>query len=139
MTVAVAHNESPEGQAALLQGAREARLQQSSLAVLHILEHDRSDSQEHRAGLSGQVQHALQAAGLAEVPWTLHTASEAEGRAEALVRLTEEVSADLLVIGSRRRTPIGKFLLGSTVQRVVLDSPVPVLVVKAPKPRPLLP
>ena len=139
MTVAVAHNESPEGHAALLHAAREAQLQDSSLAVLHILDHDLPDSAEHQSVLSAAVSHSLETAGLAAVPWTLHTATEAEGRPEALVRLTGEVAADLLVIGSRRRTPIGKFLLGSTVQRVVLDSPVPVLVVKAPRPRPLLP
>lgn len=52
--------------------------------------------------------------------------------AGALVDLVADVGAGMLVIGSKRRSAVGKFLMGSTVQRVLLDSPVPVLVVKAP-------
>ena len=43
----------------------------------------------------------------------------------------ERVGADLLVIGARRRSPVGKAFLGSVTQEVLLDSAVPVLVVKA--------
>ena len=39
--------------------------------------------------------------------------------------------AELVVIGMRHRTAVGKFLLGSTAQRILLDTPCPVLSVKA--------
>lgn len=135
MTIAVAHNDSAEGQAALLHAAREADVARSSLAVLHVLDHGQPDTEQHQDALGREIHQMLVEAGLGNLDWTLYTASDTEGRAPALVALTEQVSADLLVVGSRRRTPIGKFLLGSTVQRVVLDSPVPVLVVKAPRAR----
>jgi len=35
------------------------------------------------------------------------------------------------VIGSRKRTRVGKLILGSVVQRVLLDAEIPVLVVKS--------
>ena len=58
-------------------------------------------------------------------------APEGFDTAEALLDLAEEVDASLLVIGSRHRTRVGKLLLGSTVQRVLLEAQLPVLVVKA--------
>jgi nucleotide-binding universal stress UspA family protein len=40
------------------------------------------------------------------------------------------VDAEVLVIGARRRSPLGKFLLGSATQTIILDAPMPVLVIK---------
>ena len=42
----------------------------------------------------------------------------------------EECAADVIVVGVRHRTPVGKLLLGSVAQRVILDAPCPVLAVK---------
>ena len=134
MTIAVAQHDSPEGRAALLHAAREAVFQGTSLAVLYVLDHDLPETDQRLEQLRRGIGQQLADAGHEELQWTLHTATDEETRAAALVQLTDTVGADLLVLGSRRRTPIGKFLLGSTVQRVVLDSPVPVLVVKAPHP-----
>ena len=53
--------------------------------------------------------------------------------AEVLVELAEETNADLIVIGVRRRTPVGKLLLGSQAQKILLDAECPVLSVKAPR------
>lgn len=50
-----------------------------------------------------------------------------------LVDIAEETNAELIVIGLRRRTPVGKLILGSQAQRVLLDANCPVLAVKAPR------
>jgi nucleotide-binding universal stress UspA family protein len=44
--------------------------------------------------------------------------------------VADELSASLNVIGLRRRTPVGKLLLGSVAQRILLGAGCPVLAVK---------
>jgi nucleotide-binding universal stress UspA family protein len=51
--------------------------------------------------------------------------------AEDLIAVAEEIEADFIVIGLRRRTPVGKLILGSNAQRILLEAPCPVLAVKA--------
>ncbi len=61
---------------------------------------------------------------------------EAEGRVvqgrpdEAIVKLAEDIGADLIVMGSHGRTGLSKILLGSVVERVIGQAACPVLVVK---------
>lgn len=50
--------------------------------------------------------------------------------ADALVSIAVEERARLLVVGIRRRTPVGKLIMGSVAQRVILEAPCPVLAVK---------
>jgi nucleotide-binding universal stress UspA family protein len=51
--------------------------------------------------------------------------------AEDLIEAAESSHAELIVIGLRRRTPVGKLILGSNAQRILLDATCPVLAVKA--------
>jgi nucleotide-binding universal stress UspA family protein len=48
-----------------------------------------------------------------------------------VLRAAESADAEFIVIGLRRRSPVGKLLLGSNAQRVLLDAACPVLAVKA--------
>jgi nucleotide-binding universal stress UspA family protein len=50
--------------------------------------------------------------------------------AEELLAAMDRPGADLLVIGIRHRSPVGKLLLGSVAQQVILECPKPVLAVK---------
>jgi nucleotide-binding universal stress UspA family protein len=50
---------------------------------------------------------------------------------ERIVALTEEVDADLLVVGGRQRSPAGKALFGSRAQELMLNAPCPVTFVRA--------
>ena len=49
---------------------------------------------------------------------------------DEVVRVADAVDASVIVIGLRRRSPVGKLLMGSTAQRILLDADRPVLAVK---------
>ncbi|WP_135828136.1 universal stress protein [Halorussus halobius] len=49
---------------------------------------------------------------------------------EEIVAAAEDIDAKQVLIGGRRRTPIGKVKAGSTAQRVLLDAPCPVTFVR---------
>jgi nucleotide-binding universal stress UspA family protein len=49
---------------------------------------------------------------------------------DELLKAMERADAELLVIGIRHRSPVGKLLLGSVSQQLLLECPKPVLAVK---------
>lgn len=49
---------------------------------------------------------------------------------EDIVKFAKEKNVDLVIIGVKNRSKVGKLLFGSTAQAVILESPCPVLVVK---------
>jgi nucleotide-binding universal stress UspA family protein len=130
-TIVVGYVPKPEGKAALRRAAEEAKLRDSRLVVVNShrggREFDRDDAIESEAQLQ-EVKSELESHG---VPHDIRQLVRGMDPAEDLVNVAAEVSADLIVIGLRRRSPVGKLILGSNAQRVLLDAPCPVLAVKA--------
>jgi nucleotide-binding universal stress UspA family protein len=133
MSVAVAHQaSSPARTIALQHGAREAKSRATDLAVLHVVENlDLDVEAAYRSSLTDEIESALADVGATGLAWHLHLATARDDVAETIMDLTKAASADLLVIGARRRSPLGKFLLGSVTQTLILESDLPVLVVKS--------
>ena len=53
---------------------------------------------------------------------------------EGILRVAQEVMADLIVMGTHGRTGLGRLLLGSVAEEVMRKAPCPVLTVKTPFP-----
>jgi nucleotide-binding universal stress UspA family protein len=131
MTVAVAHQVSPTSRKALTQAVQEATYRGTDLAVLHVVASiDADNTEAYRLGVSDEIEKVI--GDQPGVPWKLHLATAGVDIAETLLGLVDTLDADLLVIGARQRSPVGKALLGSVAQAVILHASVPVLVVKAP-------
>ncbi|WP_277208892.1 universal stress protein [Isoptericola croceus] len=121
MTVLVAYNVSPHGEAAVRTALEEAASRDLPLHVLVL------DPQPPGAPAPAELDALLAAAGAAPVVFSRDEQTEP---ADAILDAAEETGATLVVVGSRKRSSQGTFLMGTTTQRVLLDSPVPVLVVK---------
>jgi nucleotide-binding universal stress UspA family protein len=131
MTVAVAHQVSPTSRKALAQAVQEAKYRATDLAVLHVVDSLDADNREaYRLGVSDEIEKV--AGDEPSVAWELHLALAGGDVAGTLLGLVAQLDADLLVIGARRRSPVGKALLGSVAQTAILEADMPVLVVKAP-------
>ena len=130
-TIVVGYVPKPEGQAALRRAAEEAKLRDARLVVVNShrggREFDREDAIESEEQLE-DVKRQLTSLGVAHEVRQLVRGMDP---AEDLVNVAGEVSADFIVIGLRRRSPVGKLILGSNAQRVLLEAPCPVLAVKA--------
>lgn len=53
--------------------------------------------------------------------------------ADAVLHVADSTDASYLVVGSHKRTPVGKVMLGSVAQAVLLNAGVPVVTVRQPK------
>ena len=126
MTVAVAYAGGEASKAALRLAVREARLRHMTLVVIHTTPGEVYESPRY-AGPDTllDLERHLRACGVNFVIRQPVSADVAEGVLEE----AERVRAVLLVVGLRRRSAVGKVLLGSIAQKIVLDSPVPVLAV----------
>ena len=130
MTVAVAHLVSPTSRVALVQAVQEAKFRDTDLAVLHVVESlDADKAEAYRLGVADEIEKVVGSE--CEVRWLLHLGIARGDVAEALLHLVDDVGADLLVMGARRRSPLGKALMGSVAQTVILEAELPVLVVKS--------
>jgi nucleotide-binding universal stress UspA family protein len=116
--IVVGYSSRPEGRAALKRALSEARLRGAALVVLN------TSPDLDAPGLADE----LAASGLR---YEIRTATDTHDSADELIRTAETTDADFIVIGLRRRSPVGKLLLGSNAQRVLLDAACPVLAVKA--------
>jgi nucleotide-binding universal stress UspA family protein len=134
MPVVVAHLPSTTGHVALREAAEQAVQRQTSLTVIHVVDAvDLDVNAAHRAGLSDEIGNALAEAGITDLKWDLKLAASPDrpdDTADAILSLAHQAGADLLVIGGRRRSPVGKAFLGSVTQNLILAADCPVLVVK---------
>jgi nucleotide-binding universal stress UspA family protein len=128
-TIVVGYLPTAEG-AAALEHAKHWAL--SNSARLLIVNTGRNGDYSHPSFATAQELDALEAE-MAEVSLEHEVIQSTDGQsaAEAILSTAAAESADLIIIGLRRRSPVGKLVTGSTAQHVLLDAPCPVLTVKA--------
>lgn len=127
MTIAVAYRPDEFGRAALDWAAAHARTTNDTLLIINVSRSEpRLDGGHARGHHVQEFTEALKADG------TEFEVRQVEGEniSETVLFEVEQAGATLLAIGVRPRSPVGKMLMGSVAQSILLDSHVPVVAVK---------
>lgn len=95
--------------------------------VVHALHGEEREAARPTADRIGTVRHAVEV--LEEAGVTVQTTDIGLPPDEGIIDWAEEMKADLIVMGGRKRSPAGKALFGSTTQSVILNTERPVAVV----------
>ena len=130
-TVVVGFIRTPEGEAAVDAAVEEARRRRGRVVVVHSSKGGDQDAETVMADRDAleALEGRLRGEGIEVV---VRDFARGKDPAEDLVEVAEAEQAALLVIGLRRRSPVGKLLLGSNAQQILLAAGCPVLAVKAP-------
>jgi nucleotide-binding universal stress UspA family protein len=129
VTVLLAYIRTPEGDAALRTAIEEARRLSTGAIVVNVTRPVAKVDSPLSAEQGLDAVAALFAASdvdveVRQLPASTHVADD-------ILAVVAETTPELVVIGLRRRTAVGKLIIGSTSQRILLGVDCPVLAVKA--------
>lgn len=129
MTILVAYVPRPEGQAALDKGIEIANRRNEHLLVVNaspgggkedpsavdVLQFERVEKILAESGLNAELKQFVRG----------------KNAVEEIEALVDTLPVSVLIIGLRKRSPVGKLIMGSVAQELLLSVNCPVLAVKA--------
>ena len=129
MKILVGYTPAPEGVAALDFAIAHAKLTDAHLTVLNTGKNgDYSDPVYASSQDIDAVDAQLGESGL---DYEIRRPNDGLSATDSILGIAEQIGADLLVIGLRKRSAVGKLITGSTAQAVLLNANVPVVCVPA--------
>jgi len=128
MPVVVGFVPTPEGRAALRRAVLECHLRDTDLIIVNS-EHKSAGPADPYPS-AAEVRAICAELDVAEPNVRIRLNQDAYEPADDVLSVAQEADADLIVIGLRRRTSVGKLILGGSAQRILLDASCPVLAVK---------
>ena len=131
MSVVVGFVGSKRGRAALEAAIVEAQRRETDLVVVHSFQGGSRESGEEIRVTDEELAAIGTRLEREGIPHSIHDYVRGNTSAQDLVLASREFDAELVVIGIRRRSAAGKFLLGSNAHDILMEAECPVLVVKA--------
>ena len=131
MKILVGYLKSPEGQAALARAIEEARLRGWQLVVLHSMRGGTRDESEQVLEYREELEEIHKRLEDEGIDYEVRQLVRGRTPAQDLIEFSREEDVELIVIGIRRRSPVGKLVLGSNAQDILLQADCAVLSVKA--------
>lgn len=129
MSIIVGYVPTPVGKAALDAAIAESKLRNEELLIVNssregtLVDKNTASSDDWK-----EVEAVVSAAGIDS---QIIESTYRDDLTEEFLRIATERKASLIVIGLRQRTQVGKFIMGSHAQRILLQADRPVLAVKA--------
>lgn len=128
MSIMVGYVPTPVGEAAVASAITEAQLRKEELLIVNSV---REGSRVDKSVASDEdLQRLQKTADDAGITSRVLRPSHRDDLAEEILELAVEHDVSLIVIGLRQRTQVGKFIMGSHAQRILLQADRPVLAVK---------
>ena len=128
MSIVVGFVTTREGRAALRFAVQEAKRRGSDLVVINSQRGGHGPEETHVDAVLAEAKRELGEFG---VKFITRALVREHDPAEDVVDVADEIGAECIVIGLRRRSPVGKLVMGSNAQRILLDATCPVISVKA--------
>lgn len=125
--IVVGYSADAFGRAAIDHGIAEARLRNTDLLVINAT--SGSSYVDRRFASSGDIHDLEEQLRESGVGFDVRQ-PVVDDVVEELLTAMDRPDAELLVLGIRYRSPVGKLVLGSVSQRLILECPKPVLAVK---------
>lgn len=126
MTIVVAYADTPPGRSAVRAALAEGALRRQDVVLVPAVRDESPPDAEGVAALWPEEAQALADAGAK----LFAEGSDLRDPSDAVVQVAQRHDASMIVLGLRQRSPVGKVLLGSTAQRILLDATCSVLTVK---------
>ncbi len=129
MTILVAYVPRPEGQAALEKGIELAKERNEFLIVVNATpggtgeDPSRADAQD--------VERVEQLISVSGIQSEFKQFVRGKNAVEELEEMVRAHHVSMLVIGLRKRSAVGKLIMGSMAQEILMTIPCPILAVKA--------
>jgi len=129
MTIVVAYAPRPEGRAALEKGIEIASRRKERLLVVNAISGGNQDDPSFADIEDAEaVEKRLADAG---VEADFKQFVRGRSAVDEIVELAEAADVTLVVVGLRKRSPVGKLIMGSVSRDIILSARCPVLAVKA--------
>jgi nucleotide-binding universal stress UspA family protein len=128
MTIVVGYVPTPEGEAALIRAGEEARMRVEKLVVVSLTrgESGAAAAYPQTSALSRMIAD-IKGEG---VDVDVQHKEKAGDAADEILAAADEAEASLVVVGLKKRSAVGKLMLGSTAQTVMLRAKCSVLGVR---------
>ncbi|MHA3701953.1 universal stress protein [Jatrophihabitans sp. YIM 134969] len=132
MTVVVGYVPDATGFLAITEAVQQARFRQTDVVIVNVVDESgfvkptAADEQDLDAVARRLTEDGVRFS-------VRHVNQDRRFASDEILKAADEVEAELIVVGLQRRSPVGKALLGSNAQRILLGATCPVLAVRAPE------